>query len=138
MDKSINNLAKKICKEHFMITDSPHCKNLNYLWYLQLEGSNKGTFRPFIFLAELRLLHYLKYIDDNSLENAANMLASSDKDNTFVVSQVIKFYRKQRIKNIGECTNTNSNYDQIKKDYEFKILHKSILSNYTQRNRNND
>lgn len=138
MDKSINNLAQKICNEHFKITNSEHCKNLNYLWYLQLEGSNKGTFKPFIFLAELRLLNYLKYIDDSSLDNAANMLTSLDKENTFVVSQVIKFYRKERIKDFGECTNENLNYNQVKEDYESKILHKSLWSNYTQKNKTND
>tara|TARA_R110000851_G_scaffold75338_4_gene166136 strand:+ start:1276 stop:1689 length:414 start_codon:yes stop_codon:yes gene_type:complete len=128
MEKEIINLSKKICNEHYKITDSDDCRNLNYLWYMYVDGLGKNTFKPFVFLAELKLLEYLKYIEKNNLENAINMLNSSDKENMYVVSQVISFYRKKRIKDLGECVDGNANYDQVKKDYEFKILNKSVWS----------
>ncbi len=48
-----------------------------------------------------------------------------------MASQVIKFYRKQRIKDLGEFNKHNMNkkeYIKVRKDYESKILNKDVWS----------
>jgi hypothetical protein len=129
MEKRIINLTKKICKEHFEMTNGDDCKNLNYLWYMYVHGTKKNTFKPFVFLAELSLLHYLKYIDKKSTNNVISMLESTDKENLFVASQVIQFYRKERIKELGEFNIKEPKYVEVRKSYETKILNKDIWSN---------
>lgn len=131
MERRIRNLSKQICSEHYEITNAPECKNLHMLWYMYTEGVKKNSYRPFVFLAELRLLNYLGYIPSDSVENAIRLLESPDKENLFVASQVIKFYRKQRIKDLGEFNKHNMNkkeYIKVRKDYESKILNKDVWS----------
>jgi|TARA_R110000751_G_scaffold510_4_gene1835 hypothetical protein len=129
MEQRIKNLSKKICLEHFKITDAPECKNLHMLWYMYVEGSKKDTYKPFVFLAELRLLQYLGYMDKSSIENAVKLLESPDKENLFVASQVIQFFRKERIKDLGEFDSNHSKYIMARKDYESKILNQEVWSN---------
>ena len=129
MERSIKNLSKKICLEHFKITDSPECKNLHLLWYMYVEGTKAGTYKPFVFLAELKLLEYLGYMDPDSVKNAVKLLESPDKENWYIASQVIKFFRKERIKEHGEFDPNHSKYIMARKDYESKILNKEVWSN---------
>lgn len=129
MERSIRNLSKKICLEHYNITNSPECKNLHLLWYMYVEGTKAGTYKPFVFLAELKLLEYLGYMDPDSVKNAVRLLESPDKENWFVASQVIKFFRKERIKEHGEFDPTHSKYIMVRKEYESKILNKEVWSN---------
>tara|TARA_R110002020_G_scaffold431389_1_gene641384 strand:+ start:769 stop:1083 length:315 start_codon:yes stop_codon:yes gene_type:complete len=96
---------------------------------MYVKGTKKGTYKPFIFLAELRLLEYLGYIDDISAANTIKLLESPDKENWFVASQVINFYRKQRIKDLGEFNLEKSRYIQTRMDYESKILNSEVWSN---------
>ena len=98
MERRIRNLSKKICLEHFEITNAPECKNLHMLWYMYVKGTKKGTYKPFVFLAELRLLQYLGYMDPDSVKNAVRLLESPDKENWFVASQVINFLEKKELK----------------------------------------
>ena len=99
------------------------------LWYMYVEGSKKDTYKPFVFLAELRLLQYLGYMDKSSIENAVKLLESPDKENLFVASQVIQFFRKERIKDLGEFDSNHSKYIMARKDYESKILNQEVWSN---------
>ena len=129
MERRIRNLSNKICIEHFEITDCPECNNLHMLWYMYVKGTKAGTYKPFVFLAELRLLEYLDYMDPDSVKNAVRLLESPDKENWFVASQVIKFFRKQRIKELGEFNLKKSRYIQTRMDYESKILNSEVWSN---------
>ena len=129
MERRIRNLSNKICIEHFEITDCPECNNLHMLWYMYVKGTKKGTYKPFVFLAELRLLQYLGYMDESSVDNCVSLLESPDKENLFVASQVIKFFRKQRIKELGEFNLKKSRYIQTRMDYESKILNSEVWSN---------
>ena len=57
------------------------------------------------------------------------MLESTDKENLFVASQIIQFYRKERIKELGEFNIKEPKYVEVRKSYETKILNKDIWSN---------
>ena len=129
MERSIRNLSKKICLEHFKITNAPECLNLHMLWYMYVEGTKAGTYKPFVFLAELKLLEYLGYMDPDSVKNAVKLLESPDKENWFVACQVIKFFRKERIKEHGEFDPTHGKYIMVRKKYESKILNKEVWNN---------
>jgi hypothetical protein len=89
-------------------------------------GAKKGTYKPFVFLAELKLLEYLGYMDETSVENAIKLLSSPDKENLFVASQVIQFFRNERIKEMGEFNLEKSRYIQARMDYESKIMTKNL------------
>ena len=126
MERRLRNLSKKICIEHFDLTNCEECRNLHMLWHMYTAGTKKGTYRPFIFLAELKLLEYLGYMDESSVENAIKLLGSPDKENLFVASQVIKFFRNERIKEMGEFNLEKSRYIQARMDYESKIMTKNL------------
>jgi len=128
MERKIRNLSNKICIEHFDLTDCNECRNLHMLWYMYVKGTKKGTYKPFVFLAELKLLEYLDYMDNISVENTIKLLESPDKENLFVASQVINFYRKQRIKDMGEFNLEKSRYIQSRMDYESKIMSSDLWS----------
>ena len=68
-------------------------------------------------------------MDKSSIENAVKLLESPDKENSFVVSQVIQFFRKKRIKDLGEFDSNHSKYIMARKEYEFKILNQEVWSN---------
>jgi len=68
-------------------------------------------------------------MDPDSVKNAVRLLESPDKENWFVASQVIKFFRKERIKEHGEFDPTHSKYIMVRKEYESKILNKEVWSN---------
>ena len=129
MERRIKNLSKKICIEHFEMTDGPECQNLHMLWYMYVKGTKRGTYKPFVFLAELRLLQYLNYMDESSVENTVKLLESPDEENWFVASQVIKFFRKQRIKELGEFDMKKEKYRKVRDNYESKILNKEVWNN---------
>ena len=99
------------------------------LWYMYVSGTRKGTYRPFVFLAELKLLEYLGYMDESSVKNAIKLLGSPDKENLFVASQVIKFFRNERIKEMGEFNLEKSRYIQARMEYESKIMTKNLWMN---------
>lgn len=137
MEQRIKNLSKKIIKEHYEITDAPECQNLHMLWHMYQLGSKTGTYRPFILLAELRLLQYLNYMSEDNFNNTVKLLESKDEENWFVASQVINFFRKERIKDHGEFNIKKSIYIKCREDYESKILNKEVWSK-KQKLENND
>ena len=126
MERRLRNLSKKICIEHFDLTDCDECRNIHMLWYMYVKGIMKGTYKPFVFLAELKLLEYLGYMDESSVKNAIKLLGSPDKENLFVASQVIKFFRNERIKEMGEFNLEKSRYIQARMEYESKIMTKNL------------
>ena len=103
------------------------------MWMMYLNDANTsraGTIKPWMFLAEAHLLMYLGYMDKFSIENLVNLIKSPDKDNLFVASQVVKFYRNLRIKELGEFDIKKSKYRQVMRDYESKILNIDLWKQY--------
>jgi isoprenylcysteine carboxyl methyltransferase (ICMT) family protein YpbQ len=97
------------------------------------KGTKKNSYKPFVFLAELHLLKYLGFMDENNINNCIKLMESSDKENLFVASQVIQFYRKERIKKLGEFTHTKiktiRNYSEVLHDYDSEIVNATIWNN---------
>jgi len=99
--------------------------------YLNKANTSKaGIVRPWMLLAEAHLLMYLGYMDKFSIENLVNLIKSPDKDNLFVASQVIKFYRNLRIKELGEFDKKKSKYREVIRDYDTKILNADLWKQY--------
>lgn len=133
MERRIKNLGKKILDEHYKITSNPEAKNSNIMWMMYLNKANTskaGMIKPWMFLAEAHLLMYLGYMDKYAVENLVNLIKSPDKDNLFVASQVINFYRKLRIKELGEYDKKKSKYREVIRDYDSKILNADLWQQY--------
>jgi len=133
MERRIKNLVKKILDEHYKITSNPECKSSNIMWMMYLNKANTskaGIVRPWMLLAEAHLLMYLGYMDKYAVENLVNLIKSPDKDNLFVASQVVKFYRKLRIKELGEFDKKKSKYREVIRDYDTKILNADLWKQY--------
>ncbi len=133
MERRIKNLGKKILDEHYKITSNPEAKNSNIMWMMYLNKANTskaGMIKPWMFLAEAHLLMYLGYMDKYAVENLVNLIKSPDKDNLFVASQVVKFYRNLRIKELGEFDKKKSKYREVIRDYDSKILNADLWQQY--------
>jgi len=72
-DPKIKKLIKDICNEHWEVAKS-NDSNIGYLWYMYAAGTKVGTFRPFIFFAELNLLVKTGYITEEAMNNMSGML----------------------------------------------------------------
>ena len=126
MERRIANLAKKICLEHFEISSN---SGTNYLWFMYIDGTKKGTFKPFIFLAELHLL-YLNIMEQDQVDNCISLLRSPDKENLFVASQVINFFRKERIKKLDHFNPKKLGpYAEVVRDYDTKVVNVYLWNN---------
>ncbi len=133
MERRIKNLGKKILNEHFKITSNPEAKNSNIMWMMHFYNANTskaGMIKPWMFLVEAHLLMYLGYMDKYAVENLVNLIKSPDKDNLFVASQVVKFYRNLRIKELGEFDKKKSKYREVIRDYDTKILNADLWKQY--------
>jgi len=119
-------LSAQIAKEHYELTDSVD-RNLNYLWYMYHKGSKVGTFRPFVYMAELQLLKRMGYINDTEIKNMIAMLESSDEENLHMVTLSIKSFRDLRILEHGEYSKVNKAYTKIAKDYPHEILNHEVF-----------
>jgi len=125
MDEMLE-LSAQIAKEHYELTDNVD-RNLNYLWYMYHKGSKVGTFRPFVYMAELQLLKRMGYIDDTEIKNMIAMLESSDEENLHMVTLSIKSFRNLRILEHGEYSKVNQVYWKIAKDYPHEILNHEVF-----------
>lgn len=124
--KEIEALTAKIAEEHYEITEDVD-SNLHYLWYMYHKGSKAGTFKPFVFMAELQLLKRMGYTNDTEVQNMIKMLESEDQDNVNLVTLVIKNYRDTRIQEYGEYSKTNKYYADIAKNYAYEILNHEVF-----------
>ena len=122
----MEELSAKIAEEHYNITDGVD-QNLHYLWYMYHKGSKAGTFKPFVFMAELQLLKRMGYTNDTEVQNMIKMLESEDQDNVNLVTLVIKNYRDTRIQEYGEYSKTNKYYADIAKNYAYEILNHEVF-----------
>lgn len=122
----IDFLTAKIAEEHYEITKDVD-SNLNYLWYMYHKGSKAGTFKPFVFMAELQLLKRMGYTNDKEVQNMIKMLESDDEENVHLVTLAIKNYRDLRIQEHGEYTKINKHYADIAKNYAYEILNHEVF-----------
>jgi hypothetical protein len=124
--KEIEALTADIAAEHYEITKDVD-SNLNYLWYMYHKGTKAGTFRPFVFMAELQLLKKMDYTNDKEVQSMVKMLESEDEDNIHLVTLAIKNYRDLRIQEYGEYSKVNKHYADIAKNYAFEILNHEVF-----------
>jgi hypothetical protein len=130
MERKIKNLVSKIVDEHHDICENGDAGNMHYLWWMYRNGVKKGTYKPFMFFAELQLLNYLDIVKEEQIESMIKLLESPDKENTFVAALAINTFRKERIKRLGEFHPQNESYKNVVKDYEHKILNANIFKNF--------
>ncbi|MEY4333173.1 MAG: hypothetical protein RLZZ196_1911 [Bacteroidota bacterium] len=123
-DPKIMAMIRNICKEHWEVA-KPSDSNIGYLWYMYAAGTKVGTFRPFIFLAELNLLVKTGYITAVEKDNMIVMLDSSDEDNAHVLAYSILTLRKSRIEDLGLWTTDNDKYSEI--DYIRDIINTQMF-----------
>jgi hypothetical protein len=122
----IESLTAKIAAEHYEITKDVD-SNLNYLWYMYHKGTKAGTFKPFVFMAELQLLKRMGYTNDKEVQNIIKMLESEDEENIHLVTLAIKNYRDLRIQEHGEYSKVNKDYADIAKNYAYEILNHEVF-----------
>ena len=124
--KEIEALTAKIAEEHYEITKDVD-SNLNYLWYMYHKGSKAGTFKPFVFMAELQLLKRMGYTNDKEVQSMIKMLESDDEENIHLVTLAIKNFRDLRIQEYGEYSKVNKYYADIAKNYAYEILNHEVF-----------
>jgi len=124
--KEMEALSAKISAEHYAITNGVD-QNLNYLWHMYHKGTKAGTFKPFVYMAELQLLKRMNYTNDQEVKNMITMLESEDADNVHLVTLSIKNFREQRIQEHGEYNNANKIYEDIAKSYAYEIVNHNVF-----------
>ena len=124
--KEIEALTAEIAAEHYNITEDVD-SNLHYLWYMYHKGTKAGTFKPFVFMAELQLLKRMGYTNDTEVQNMIKMLESEDQDNVHLVTLAIKNYRDLRIQEYGEYCKVSKHYADIAKNYAFEVLNHEVF-----------
>lgn len=125
-DPKLMTMIKDICNEHWEIA-KPSDSNIGYLWYMYAAGTKAGTFRPFIFLAELNLLFKTGYITEVEKDNMIQMLSSSDEDNAHILAYSILTLRNNRINDLGLWILNKEKYKEI--NYIKDIINTQIFSN---------
>jgi hypothetical protein len=124
--KEIESLTAKIAAEHYEITKDVD-SNLHYLWYMYHMGSKAGTFKPFVYMAELQLLKRMGYTNDKEVQSIIKMLESDDEDNIHLVTLSIKNFRDLRLKEHGEYCKISKDYANIAKNYAYEILNHEVF-----------
>ena len=123
-DPKLMKMIRDICNEHREVA-KPTDSNIGYLWYMYASGTKEGTFRPFIFLAEINLLIKTGYVTAEEKDNMIKMLDSLDEDNAHLLAYSILTFRNQRIKDLGLWTLDNEKYSEI--DYIRDIINTEIF-----------
>ena len=127
--KKFKKFLHSIIEEHYNmtsdITGSGH--TLNYLWYMYYKGVKAGTYRPFIFMAEMHLLKEMGYMTIEDIQNINNMIKSEDKDNFYIGYLSLESLRSKRIKEHGVFNEKNKAYMNIIPDYASKIVNSDIF-----------
>ena len=83
-DPKLMKMVMDICGEHWEVSKL-NDGNIGYLWYMYTVGTKQGTFKPFIFFAELNLLLKTGYITEVEKDNMIRMLDSLDEDSKILV-----------------------------------------------------
>jgi hypothetical protein len=123
-DKKLKNLVEEICNEHHN-SSVQQDGNIGYLWYMYVNGSKQGMFKPFMFLAELNLLVATGYVTEDEKQNMLGMMLSQDEDNFNLMAYSILHFRNQRIKDKGLYKSDNEKYSDI--DYLTHIFNPELF-----------
>jgi hypothetical protein len=123
-DKKLKNLVEEICNEHHN-SSVQQDSNIGYLWYMYVNGSKQGAFKPFMFLAELNLLVATGYVTEDEKQNMLGMMLSQDEDNFNLMAYSILHFRNQRIKDKGLYKSDNEKYSNI--DYLTHIFNPELF-----------
>ena len=123
-DKKLKNLVEEICNEHHN-SSVQQDSNIGYLWYMYVNGSKQGMFKPFMFLAELNLLVATGYVTEDEKQNMLGMMLSQDEDNFNLMAYSILHFRNQRIKDKGLYKSDNEKYSDI--DYLTHIFNPELF-----------
>jgi len=132
----LSDFVTAIANEHFEMTkridkSDNIISNINYLWQTYSRGANSGIFRPFIFLAEMKLLKELGYIDENEIQNMCTMMKSEDKDNFHILCLVLYELRNQRIKTHGLYTGAvNKSYVNLINNYCTLVINRESFNKF--------
>jgi hypothetical protein len=95
------------------------------------QGMSAGTYRPFIFMAEMQLLKNMGYLTEKEIKNLIGMLSSEDKDNLYILALSLDSFRKQRIKDHGEYNGElNKSYEHIALNYTKMILSQEVFKKH--------
>ena len=131
LTKKFKKFLHNIIEEHYNmtsdITGSGH--TLNYLWYMYYKGVKAGTYRPFIFMAEMHLLKEMGYMTIEDIQNINNMIKSEDKDNFYIGYLSLESLRSKRIKEHGIFNEANKIYTDYISNYASKILNTTLFQN---------
>ena len=132
--KKFKKFLHSIIEEHYNMTsqnnDTTGSNNsLNYLWYMYHKGVNAGTYRPFIFMAEMHLLKEMGYMTIEDIQNINNMIKSEDKDNFYIGYLSLESLRSKRIKEHGIFSQANKIYTDYISSYASKILNTTLFQN---------
>ena len=129
-DPKLMKMVRDICNEHREVA-KPTDSNIGYLWYMYASGTKEGTFRPFIFLAEINLLIKTGYVTAEEKDNMIKMLDSLDEDNAHLLAYSILTFRNQRIKDLGLWTPDNEKYKEI--DYIRDVINIDLFGKQWQK-----
>ena len=127
LTKKFKKFLHSIIEEHYNmtsdVTGSGH--TLNYLWYMYYKGVKAGTYRPFIFMAEMHLLKEMGYMENDDIKNLNEMTKSEDKDNFYLGYLSLESLRNKRIKELKTSTNKTklSSITQNQKQNKIKPKH---------------
>jgi hypothetical protein len=116
----------QICDEHYQLCKNSD-SNIGYLWYLYSDGTQKGSYKRFIFYAEINLNKFFNLINDSECETIHKLLESDDYDNFFIAYLALKHMRRERHKLLGANISAPA-YDQVKKDYPYAILSHDLFT----------
>ena len=123
-NKLTDSLLLKICEEHHKMAKD-NDGNLGYLWFMYDKGTKKGTFKPFIVIAEINLLNFMGYIDNTEKSRMIGLLKSIDNENLFMLLLAINTLRENRVEEFGSYSIDNLNYKNI--DYKKDIINVEIF-----------
>jgi len=127
LTKKFKKFLHSIIEEHYNMTSEGNI--LNYLWYMYHKGVNAGTYRPFIFMAEMHLLKEMGYMENDDIKNLNEMIKSEDKDNFYLGYLSLESLRSKRIKEHGAFSQGNKVYMDLVPDYASKILNTTLFQN---------
>jgi len=132
--KKFKKFLHSIIQEHYNMTSQNNDitfsnQSLNYLWYMYHKGANAGTYRPFIFMAEMHLLKEMGYMKNENIQNINEMIKSEDKDNFYLGYLSLESLRSKRIKEHGAFSQGSKVYMDLVPDYASKILNTTLFQN---------
>jgi hypothetical protein len=134
LTKKFKKFLHSIIEEHYNMTsqdiDTTGLNHsLNYLWYMYYKGVKTGTYRPFIFMAEMHLLKEMGYMENENIQNINEMIKSEDKDNFYIGYLSLESLRSKRIEEHGIFSEGNKAYMNIIPDYASKVLNTTLFQN---------